>query len=119
MLGQKTLVAARGREALGRLHESARTLGKPVEIHVPSLVGHPPPRVERSRTLLTSWEARMRMPGNAGNRLLYGVAQRRGKDMTGAGADPSPASFSRRVRAPDHAGDDPGANAGSGRTGLL
>ena len=63
MLGREALVAAAGRETLGGLHEAARTLGKPLEIHVPSLAGHPLPRAEPGRTLMASHEARIRMPG--------------------------------------------------------
>ena len=63
MLGREALVPARGCKALGRLHEPARTLGKLVEIHVSSLVGHPLTRAEYGRTLMASGEARSRMPG--------------------------------------------------------
>ena len=63
VLRREALVAPRGREALRRLHEAARALGKLVEIHVPSLAGHPLPRAERGRALMASCEARGRMPG--------------------------------------------------------
>ena len=65
MLGREALVAPARRETLGGLHEAARTLGKPLEIHVPSLAGHPLPRAEPSRTLMASREACIRMPGIA------------------------------------------------------
>ena len=63
VLRREALMAARGRKALCRLHEAARALGKLVDIHVPSLVGHPLPRAERGRTLMASCEAHRRMPG--------------------------------------------------------
>ena len=63
VLRREALVAARGRESLGCLHEAARALGKLVEVHVPSLVGYPLARAERGRTLMASSEARTRIPG--------------------------------------------------------
>ena len=54
VLRREALVPARGGKALSRLHEAARTLGKLVEIHASSLVGHPLTRAERGRTLMAT-----------------------------------------------------------------
>ena len=93
MFGREALVPACGGKALGGLHEPARALGKLVEIHVSSLVGHPLTRAERGRTLITSGEARSRMPGRLATVPYIGVRQRRGKGV--AASHPSRAGRSR------------------------